>query len=406
MRKLFILLMLVPFLGFAQQKGIRFENDLSWAQIKAKAKAENKFIFVDCFTTWCGPCKYMSNTIFPQEIMGNYFNDKFINVQVQMDKTDKDNEFVKSWYEDAASIEKDYAIRAYPTFLYFSPDGEIVHRVVGGGEAEDFIARSSKALSPETQYYSLLGKYKEGNKTPDHLRKTALAARDAGDMQNGGAIFNEYLATQKDLYTKENIELLNSFTFSSKDKGFSIFLNDSKKVDAVLGEGKAMDKVKNIVANEEIYSKMFRRDATGDWAPVEASMKSKYPQIADEMLAQTKAQYYMFKKDWPNFQTQVVAYMKKYGQKASPEQLNQFAWTVFENCPDMSCVKEALEWSKRSLEGKENPMFMDTYANILYRLGRKDEAIAMQEKAVKLSNGDKELNATLTKMKNGEKTWK
>lgn len=406
MKRLLILLMLTPFLGFAQQKGIRFENDLSWAQIKAKAKAENKFIFVDCFTTWCGPCKYMSNTVFPQEVMGNYFNDKFINVQVQMDKTDKDNDYVKSWYEDAASIEKEHQIRAYPTFLYFSPDGKIVHRVVGGGEAEEFIARSSKALNPETQYYTLLAKYKEGNNTPEDLRKAALAAKDAGDMQNGSTIFNEYLATQSNLYTKTNIELLYSFTSSSKDKGFPIFLNESKKADAVLGEGKAMERVKYIVSNEEIYSKMFARDATGDWAPVEASMKQKYPKLADELLAQTKAQYYMYKKDWPNFQTQVVAYMKKYGQKASPEELNQFAWTVFENCPDMSCVKEALEWSKRSLEGKENPMFMDTYANILYRLGRKDEAIAMQEKAVKLSNGDKDLTATLDKMKAGEKTWK
>lgn len=406
MKKLFILLMLLPFLGFAQQKGIRFENDLSWAQIQAKAKAENKFIFVDCFTTWCGPCKYMTNNVFPQEIMGDYFNDKFINVQVQMDKTEGDNDYVKSWYEDAAGIEKEYAIRAYPTFLYFSPDGKIVHRVVGGGEAEDFIAKSAMALKPETQYYTLLAKYKEGNNKPEDLRRTALAAQAAGDMQNGSAIFSEYLETQTDLYTKENIELLNSFTFSSKDKGFPIFLNEGKKVDAVLGEGKALAKVKAIAANEEIYPKMFGRNSIGDWAPVEAAMKEKYPQVAEELLAQTKTQYYMYKKDWPNFQTQIVAYMNKYGQKASPEELNQFAWTVFENCPDMNCVKEALEWSKRSLAGKENPMFMDTYANILYKLGRKDEAIAVQEKAVKLSNGDKDLAATLNKMKSGEKTWK
>src|SRR5579863_6830712 len=66
-------------------KGMQFEHDLSWSGILAKAKAENKYIFMDCFTTWCGPCKFMSTTIFPQEETGNYFNDKFINVKVQLD---------------------------------------------------------------------------------------------------------------------------------------------------------------------------------------------------------------------------------------------------------------------------------------------------------------------------------
>jgi hypothetical protein len=99
--------------------------------------------------------------------------------------------------------------------------------------------------------------------------------------------------------------------------------------------------------------------------------------------------------------------MKEYGSNASPEQLNDFAWNVFLNCSDMACVEQALTWSKRSIDNNEEPMFMDTYANILYKMGKKDEAIEWETKAMNLeTSADKSTyEQTLNKMKNGEKTW-
>ena len=49
MKKVFFLLLLTPFVISAQ--GIRFENG-NWKALLAKAKAENKLLFVDAFTTW------------------------------------------------------------------------------------------------------------------------------------------------------------------------------------------------------------------------------------------------------------------------------------------------------------------------------------------------------------------
>ena len=59
---------------------------------------------MDCFTTWCGPCRFMSATIFPQEETGNYFKDKFISVKVQLDTTAKDADNIKAWYADGHDI--------------------------------------------------------------------------------------------------------------------------------------------------------------------------------------------------------------------------------------------------------------------------------------------------------------
>ena len=92
MRNTFLLCMLIPIMGVCQRNnyGIQFESDLSWQEVQAKAKAENKFIFMDCYATWCGPCKFMTDSIFTQKDVGRFMNEHFISVAVQVDQTSKD----------------------------------------------------------------------------------------------------------------------------------------------------------------------------------------------------------------------------------------------------------------------------------------------------------------------------
>ena len=54
-------------------------------QASAKAKAENKLIFIDCYTQWCGPCKKMSKEVFPQASVGDYMNPKYISLKLDME---------------------------------------------------------------------------------------------------------------------------------------------------------------------------------------------------------------------------------------------------------------------------------------------------------------------------------
>jgi hypothetical protein len=114
----------------------------------------------------------------------------------------------------------------------------------------------------------------------------------------------------------------------------------------------------------------------------------------------------MGKKDFPNFEKVMVAYMKTYNNKISDGELNNIAWSVFQNCPDMTCVSDVLDWGKR-LKDNTDPTLVDTYANILYKLGKKDEAIALETKAKSLA-GDTDkasFQQTIDKMRRGEKTW-
>ena len=410
MKKLLFLFLLTPLLTLAQEgKGVHFEDGLSWSAIQAKAKAENKYIFMDCYTSWCGPCKFMATQVFPQEAAGKYFNDKFISVSVQLDTSKADNAAVRSWYADAHALAEQYHVRAYPTFLIFAPDGQPVHRLVGSSEtAEVFNGRVAESFDPNKQYYTLLDQYQKGKKDSAFLHKLAKATWDAYDKQNGYAVSAAYLATQQDLYTKDNLEFINSYAANTKDPGFEVYLKDPARADKILGEGKAEEKVVRVVINGEVRPFIAKAGAAApDWVAFQKELDRKYPLESGEIFAQSKVMYFQQKNDWPGFQQAIIAYMDKYGTHSSPMELNDYAWTVFQHCPDMTCVSEALEWSKRSFKDQPNPAFMDTYANILYKMGKKDDAIAWEEKAVNMLAGEEKatFQQTLDKMKKGEKTW-
>ena len=71
-------LLLTSMTAFAQDGGIQFAEG-SWEEVLRQAAEQNKLIFVDVYTDWCGPCKMMSRNVFPASEVGAFFNEHFIN---------------------------------------------------------------------------------------------------------------------------------------------------------------------------------------------------------------------------------------------------------------------------------------------------------------------------------------
>src|ERR1700730_5445986 len=123
MRNCLLIILFIPCFTMAQvKKGIKFETLANWNQVLKRAKSENKFIFVDCYATWCGPCKYMDKEVYHNDSVGYFINAKFISVKVQMDTSKMDNDATKEWYTTARRLQGEYKVNAYPTFLFFSPN--------------------------------------------------------------------------------------------------------------------------------------------------------------------------------------------------------------------------------------------------------------------------------------------
>jgi hypothetical protein len=347
----------------------------------------------------------MATTIFPQDETGKYMNDKFVSVAVQLDTTAKDAPDVKAWYGDGHDLATKYQIRAYPTYMIFAPDGHAVHRFVGSSPADAFIASVGESFDSSKQYYTLLDHYNNGRRDTAFLHKLAMDCENAYDLANGDKVADDWLATQQGQFTRDVLYLEDMYTKKSTDKYFTVFTDHSAEVDKVLGPKAAETKVRNVFINEGAGRKVDD-NRPPDWAAVRAKIAAKLPADADELTARVKVSFYRGRKDWPNFENAIVDYMKTYGDHITDAELNDLAWSVFENCPDMTCVSEVLDWSKR-LKDNSDAAFVDTYANILYKLGKKDDAIALETKAVGLvPDADKSsYQETLGKMKKGEKTW-
>lgn len=128
MKKLFILVaVMISALSASAQ--VVFETT-SFGDVLKKAQSENKLIFVDCYTSWCGPCKILANTIFPTKEVGDYMNAKFINFKIDMEKG------------EGVHLRKKYNITVFPTLLILNSDGTEFNRSVGAEtEVQKFIEK-------------------------------------------------------------------------------------------------------------------------------------------------------------------------------------------------------------------------------------------------------------------------
>lgn len=107
----------------------------SWNLALKRAAAQNKYIFVDAYATWCGPCKMLKAITFKDKNVAEFFNSNFINVAMDMEKG-MGPELAAQW-----------GLRAYPTLIIFNAKGKPVHGTVGFMRADDLIKFGVQALN-------------------------------------------------------------------------------------------------------------------------------------------------------------------------------------------------------------------------------------------------------------------
>ena len=179
MKKLFALLssLLICSYLFAQG-GVDFQH-LTYSEALKKAKAKNKLVFVDCYTTWCGPCKHMTEVVFPQAKAGEFFNPRFVCVKFDMEKG------------EGKELVTKLGVPAYPTFVIVRPDGTVQHRIVGGGDLDDFIERVQLGLNEKTNLLYLTERYNSGKMKKAELAVYYRVLNDAYDSKMAEKVLGE-----------------------------------------------------------------------------------------------------------------------------------------------------------------------------------------------------------------------
>lgn len=152
-KKPLMALILALFLsGVVGATGIKFEK-LTLKQGLEKAKKENKKVFIDVYATWCGPCKYLTKSVFTDKDLGDFMNENFVCLKL-------DGEL-----PDGESLMIDFDLNSYPTMLFLSPDKALEKKIVGAVGASEIQRIAANVLDPEsTAIYKLQKKYDAGNR--------------------------------------------------------------------------------------------------------------------------------------------------------------------------------------------------------------------------------------------------
>src|SRR5690606_35024884 len=104
MKFLFVLFLIFSQLS-VQAEGIEFFSG-TFEQAKTAAQEQGKIIFVDAYAVWCGPCKRMASSVFPDASVGEIYNMHFISMKIDMERG------------EGLTFREKYPVTAFPTLFY------------------------------------------------------------------------------------------------------------------------------------------------------------------------------------------------------------------------------------------------------------------------------------------------
>ncbi|MFN8337054.1 MAG: thioredoxin family protein [Cyclobacteriaceae bacterium] len=110
-------------------------HKISFEEAKAKAKAENKVLFVDFYTAWCVPCLEFTRNVLTDKEVGEAMNKSFISLKYDAEKG------------DGIALAERYKVAGYPTLLVIDIDGNVLEEV--GGQ---FIPRRELMIETARKY--------------------------------------------------------------------------------------------------------------------------------------------------------------------------------------------------------------------------------------------------------------
>lgn len=194
---------------------IKFEEGDFKSAIE-KARLENKLIFVDCYTSWCGPCKQMAAAIFPSKEAGEFMNTRFICYKADMEKG------------EGIEIRKKYNVNAFPTLLILKSNGEELNRIAGmNPDVSYFIAKMEELSNPQNSLEFKKEQYEKDLTAANKYLEALYAARKYETFEKVlMETFNRREPEQR--YTPENFNMYDTFLEGINHPLAALFLNDKQ----------------------------------------------------------------------------------------------------------------------------------------------------------------------------------
>ncbi|SMC58408.1 thioredoxin family protein [Pedobacter nyackensis] len=374
MKKLGALIILFVAFKANAQNEIKFNQTTTWKETAEKAAATGKLIFVDCYTSWCSPCKWMDKNVFVEPTVATFFNDKFINVKIDMEKG------------EGLELRKKYSVKSYPTFLFVNSKGEVVHRTGSRMTVEEFLEEGKRAVDPKNGLVSLTEKYNGGARDLPFLLDYYLVLNKT-DRTNaekiGKDIVNEISAQQ--LNTEFGWKAIKTLARSESDKLGVHFMANPNMYNSWSKE-EERDQLKDRLITSTIYGLMN--------ADNEQAFMDKLAFFKKSDKIERRKQGVMLEADYYLKKGRIEDYVKltnsalKNELKNDGEKLSFLAGRAgFKGGTSVTFLQQAYVLAKRSVEiAPEEYSVVSTFGYTCLYLKNKEEGLKAAKKAYLLAD--------------------
>ena len=379
---LLLLVLSINIMSFSQQTGVNFRDDMNLADALVLAKDENKIVFIDCYTSWCIPCKKLTKNIFPLHEVGDFYNTHFVSLAFDMEND-----------KDGIKLSDKFNIKAYPTFLFLDSLGNIVHiKVWPGTTKEDIIKTGRLALDNSNNYGATIKSINNGKRNADAI---ILYCESRVNNLNQDSLINDYFTniSFNDKFSNSSWKLFDKYIVDIDNSQFDFFLEHRTEYENIIGVAKVNKKIRRIL---EYYIYHFNDDKEVMESLKKIDSILYYHSICWYEYDKARKEYAKDKANiekWnilkekanANFSIEDIDYL----DGIYCEDLNSFCWFVYENYKefnDTDALKYAFKLSKEAVLLAPNRHYiLDTYAHLAFDLGQFSEAIKYESMAIELA---------------------
>lgn len=385
-----------------QAQGIKFEHGQLQDALN-KAKAENKLVFVDVYTKWCGPCKQMVKNIFPLKEVGEFYNKNFISYKLDAENTD-----IKG-----PEISEKYKVQGYPTYLFLDHTGKLVYTTSGAMPAEMFIKVGRKALGEDVGggFAQILEKYENGDRSTDVLYQFMANAGEfttTSDNKEMKERVNKLFMEVAQLYFKSSPEIyLQKKHFKLLKEKYQYF-NINREHAIVKYILDHYDEAKVTIAEEELgyflmhvnYSSIREEASKGNKAKyqqyikdINGVLKRAYAfndeskiQAIPFLTAFGNAEYACGTKDYDTYLVEYEKYLSHLSDLGAIEYLMPARRMIDrgQGTPTKEQLKKCLPFNQIAYDKYKNAYVCTDFGLLMAKLGEKEKAKAYYEEAFQI----------------------
>ncbi|MGE5496599.1 MAG: hypothetical protein ACM3Q2_00890, partial [Syntrophothermus sp.] len=193
-----------------------------------------------------------------------------------------------------------------------------------------------------------------------------------------------YFKTQKenDFKSADNWKIIFTFVNDPNSEVFKYLLKNKKDFESSAPAELINKKIEGVF--ETGLQKIIRKGDVQGFEAMKTSVRNAGIENAEKIILNADMLKFQKGKDWKNYAAAAEKYITAYS-KDDPQILNSVAWTFYENISDNSLLSKAAAWAAHASQIADNYAVNDTYAAVLYKLGKKNEARETARKAIELA---------------------